>query len=177
MTHIENIRLSEKAKNQLTTMKRHTGIRNWNVLCRWAFCMSVAQPSRPPDEVIPADSSVEMTWKTFSGGLDDVYAAMLLVRAEQDGIPRDKGAMNHYFRLHLHRGISYLAGANGPRDLPGMIQLAIEADNPVKSGEARQRRTAKRSSEMPAARARDRNSRVKADSSRRSKADRKGDSQ
>lgn len=124
MTPIENIRLSEKAKTQLITMKRRTGIQHWNVLCRWAYCLSLAQATRPPDENIPADSSVEMTWKTFSGGAEGVYWGMLLVRAEQDGVPLDKAALNHYFRLHLHRGISYLSGANGPQDLEGLIKLA-----------------------------------------------------
>ncbi|WP_435947067.1 DndE family protein [Dryocola sp. BD586] len=32
---IDNVRLSEKAKQQLITLKRRTGIENWNVLCRW----------------------------------------------------------------------------------------------------------------------------------------------
>jgi DNA sulfur modification protein DndE len=80
MTLIENIRLSEKAKMQLITMKRRTGIANWNVLCRWAFCLSLDQPTRPPEEAIPADSSLEMTWKTFSGGADEVYWGLLLAR-------------------------------------------------------------------------------------------------
>src|SRR4051794_7276791 len=105
MTLIENIRLSERAKTQLTTMKRRTGIQHWNVLCRWAYFLSLAQESLPPDENIPSDSSVEMTWKTFSGGSEDLYLGLLLVRAEQDGVPIEKAALSHYFRLHLHRGI------------------------------------------------------------------------
>ncbi|TAN71076.1 MAG: DNA sulfur modification protein DndE [Methylobacter sp.] len=126
MTPIENIRLSEKAKTQLITMKRRTGIANWNVLCRWAFCLSINQPTRPPEEIIPTDSSVEMTWKTFTGGADDVYWGMLLVRAEEDTIPQKKEALTHYFRLHLHRGISYLTGANGPTDLSQFVSLALK---------------------------------------------------
>jgi DNA sulfur modification protein DndE len=34
---IENVRISEKAKNQLITLKRRTGIQNWNTLCRWGL--------------------------------------------------------------------------------------------------------------------------------------------
>ena len=127
MTPIENIRLSERGRNQLITMKRRTGVPHWNVLCRWAFCASIAQPSKPPDENIPADSSVEMTWKTFSGGDEDLYWGMFLVRAEQDGIAMEKQALAHYFRLHLHRGISYLAGANGPQSLEALVQIALAA--------------------------------------------------
>lgn len=127
MTPIENIRLSERGRNQLITLKRRTGIQHWNVLCRWAFCLSIGQPTKPPDENIPADSSVEMTWKTFSGGDDDLYWGLLLVRAEQDGIAMEKQALGHYFRLHLHRGISYLAGSNGPQSIEGLVQTALAA--------------------------------------------------
>ena len=123
MTPIENIRLSERAKTQLITMKRRTGIQHWNVLCRWAYCLSLAQASPPPDENIPSDSSVEMTWKTFSGGAEDLYWGLLLVRAQQDGVPTQKSALSHYFRLHLHRGISYLAGTNGPQNLEDLVRL------------------------------------------------------
>jgi DNA sulfur modification protein DndE len=125
MTPVENIRLSGRAKVQLTTVKRRTGIQHWNVLCRWAFCMSIAQKSSPPDENIPSDSSVEMTWKTFTGGDEDFYWGLLLVRAEQDGAGMDKSSLAHYFRLHLHRGISYLAGANGPENLEELISLGV----------------------------------------------------
>jgi DNA sulfur modification protein DndE len=128
LTPIESIRLSEKAKLQLITMKRRTGIVNWNVLCRWAFCLSINQPTKPPDESIPGDSTVEMSWRTFAGHADDVYWGMLLMRAEVDEIEFEKAALSHYFRLHLHRGISYLTGANGPTDLPQLIQLALKSD-------------------------------------------------
>jgi DNA sulfur modification protein DndE len=125
MNHIETIRLSEKAKTQLITMKRRTGIANWNVLCRWAFCLSIKEETRPPEEEIPSDSSIEMSWKTFTGGAEEVYWAMLVVRAEEDAIDFRKEALAHYFRLHLHRGISYLTGLNGPADLAQLIRLAL----------------------------------------------------
>jgi DNA sulfur modification protein DndE len=104
---IENIRLSEKAKHQLIALKRKTGLETWNVLCRWAFCMSLAEAEKPPAETIPTDSSVEMTWRTFGGANADLYKAILRYRAHKDGIKEEDLPM--YFRLHLHRGISYLS--------------------------------------------------------------------
>lgn len=125
MNPIESIRLSEKAKLQLITMKRRTGIANWNVLCRWAFCLSLQERSIPPDELIPSDSSVEMSWRTFAGQADQLYWGMLLVRAERDRVPLEKHAIAHYFRLHLHRGISYLTGLHGAEDLLGLLNLSL----------------------------------------------------
>ena len=101
---IENIRLSEKGKQQLLQLKKRTGIKNWNVLCRWAFCTSLAEPSVPPYEDIPADSSVEMTWKVFGGQYADVYWALVKERSRECKKIDDV----IFFRLHLHRGISYL---------------------------------------------------------------------
>jgi DNA sulfur modification protein DndE len=105
---IENIRLAERAKTQLITLKRRTGIKNWNVLCRWAFAVSLAEPSTPPNETIPSDSSVEMSWRTFGGKHERTYWALLATRAKRDGIPPTVDQLSAYFRLHLHRGISYL---------------------------------------------------------------------
>lgn len=105
---IETVRVSEKAKIQLITLKRRMGIENWNVLCRWAFCTSIREKKLLPNENIITDSSIEMTWKTFAGGDDDLYLALLFQRAKQDGINLDKQSINQYFKLHLHRGISYL---------------------------------------------------------------------
>ena len=109
---IENVRISEKARNQLITLKRRTGIQNWNVLCRWALCLSLKESSPLPNETIITDSTVEMTWKTFAGGNEALYMSLLLLKAEADSIKIEKLEINNYFKLHLHRGISYLNNAD-----------------------------------------------------------------
>ena len=106
---IETIRLSERAKQQLITLKRNTGIENWNVLCRWAFCLSMAEESKPPAEGQSNASSVEMHWKTFAGHEEDAYRAILLARMTQDFGSFTALQVATQFRLHLHRGISRLA--------------------------------------------------------------------
>jgi DNA sulfur modification protein DndE len=124
---IETIRLSEKAKGQLITLKRRTGLQNWNVLCRWAFCLSISERSVPPREDIPADSSVEMTWRTFTGGHDGVYWGLLVARAKRDGVPLLREQMNDLFRLHLHRGISYLNSSLQMRGIADLVKCASRA--------------------------------------------------
>ncbi|HAV1868696.1 DNA sulfur modification protein DndE [Enterobacter hormaechei] len=105
---IEIIRVSEKAKQQLITLKKRTGIDHWNILCRWAFCLSLAEESIPPHEDIITNSNIEMTWKTFGGDFSDVYMVMLRQRTFQDFNNLDDDTLNQSFKLHLHRGISYL---------------------------------------------------------------------
>lgn len=121
---IEIVRVSEKAKIQLITLKRRTGIQNWNILCRWALCSSLSEKSEPPNEEIPSDSSIEMTWKTFTGGEEEIYLALIQLRASKVEIPLNKEQVNKYFRLHLHRGISYLVGNPKMNKIEDLIRLA-----------------------------------------------------
>ena len=106
---IDSFRLSEKAKTQLTKLKAKTGITQWNILCRWAFCLSLKEETIPPNEDIATNSNIEMTWKTFGGERQDLYYALLKQRLIIDGIDLSEKNVVTYFKLHLHRGISYLS--------------------------------------------------------------------
>lgn len=114
---VEHIHLSQQAKEQLIKLKRTTGITNWNVLCRWAFCVSLSEPSRPAPAKHPADSSVEMSWKVFAGAEYELYWALLKARCARDRLPTDEDTLAQQFRLHLHRGIGYLAANRRSRGI------------------------------------------------------------
>ena len=103
---LESVRVSEKGKKQLIQLKRKTGIENWNVLCRWGLCLSLAENSVPPEENIGEFSNIEMNWKTFCGGSEDIYDAIIKERMHRDDI--EKSEYTKWFYVHLHRGISYL---------------------------------------------------------------------
>src|SRR6185436_2600223 len=96
---LEHIRVSERAKDQLARLKRPTGIQNRNVLCRWAFCVSLADASPPSPTKIPADSSVEMTWKVFGGPYDEIYLALLKERCQRDKLGISEAVLATQFRL------------------------------------------------------------------------------
>lgn len=120
---IEHIRLSQQAKDQLIKLKRVTGIEHWNVLCRWALCVSLAEQSVPPQAKIPADSNVEMSWKVFGGRYADLYIALVKERCVRDGLGVGAETVAQQFRLHLHRGISYLAGNKELRKIDDLVAL------------------------------------------------------
>lgn len=123
---LDHIRVSERAKDQLTRLKRITGIQNWNVLCRWAFCVSVADPSLPTLTKIPLDSSVEMTWKVFGGAHEEIYLGLLKERCCRDGMGTSEDVLSAQFRLHLHRGIGILAGDKRLRSIADLVRRAAE---------------------------------------------------
>lgn len=122
---LETITLSQRAKEQLTRSKRDTGIKNWNVLSRWALCLSLAEESVPAPAKIPADSSVEMSWKVFGGADADLYWALVTQRCQRDGLGTDREIVSAQFRLHLHRGIGYLFGDPQLKSLPGLLRRAV----------------------------------------------------
>jgi DNA sulfur modification protein DndE len=105
---IDRVYVSEKGKKQLSRLKSKTGIQQWNHLCRWAFCLSLQEKTVPPMEVIITDSSIDMTWQIFAGEYHEVYMALLRTRMLNDKLPADDESLKLYFKIHLHRGISYL---------------------------------------------------------------------
>lgn len=122
---LEHIHISQQAKEQLIRLKAKTGIKQWNILCRWTFCMSLAETSPPPQIKIPADSNVEMTWKVFGGEYHNIYYALLKERCKRDGFNTMEEVLAEQFRLHLHRGIGYLFADKSVKNITTLIEKAI----------------------------------------------------
>lgn len=122
---IKHFKLSNQAKEQLTRLKAKTGIKQWNILCRWGFCLSLREPTPPTPIEIPADSNLEMTWETFGGEYEETYTALLKQRCLQDGLGTSDETLSRQFRLHLHRGIAYLATPHKIRSVGDLVELAV----------------------------------------------------
>jgi DNA sulfur modification protein DndE len=75
---------------------------------------------------IPADSHVEMPWHVFAGEHHEIYLALLKERCLQDGQPLTDDALARQLRLHLHRGIGYLAAPKTITTISELIRLAAE---------------------------------------------------
>ena len=124
---IRHFRLSAQAKEQLIRLKTRTGIDQWNVLCRWAFCLSMHEESPPTPIEVPADSNVEMTWQVFGGEHADLYLALLVERCHKDGITLNERELGRQFRLHLHRGIGYLAAPGIVQSVADLTRIAVDS--------------------------------------------------
>lgn len=126
---IKNIRLSTQAKDQLIRLKTRTGIAHWNVLCRWAFCLSLKEPTPPTPIEVPADSNVEMSWPVFGGEQHELYWTLLIERCEMDGLDSEEETLAQQFRLHLSRGINYLATPGKVRSIADLLCLNNDSIN------------------------------------------------
>jgi DNA sulfur modification protein DndE len=122
---VERVKLSQAAKDQLIKLKRFTKIDQWNILCRWALCRSLAEPTPPSPVAIPTDSNVEMTWQVFGGALSDLLIIALKQRCHEDGFGVERETLATQFRLHLHRGIGYLAADPSIKTIDHLTEKAI----------------------------------------------------
>lgn len=122
---IKQIKLSNISKDRLGRLKGKTGIKNWNVLCRWALCYSLSENTMPTDIPVITDSNVEMSWYTFGGEYSDLYDALMIAWCKRMGLPTDEETLVKYFKLHMERGIAHLSGTNFIKNLDGLLNLAV----------------------------------------------------
>lgn len=122
---IKQVRLSQQAKDQLARLKGKTGIKNWNILCRWALTYSLAEKTVPTDIPIVNDSNLEMSWFTFGGDYYEIYEALIKSWCINMGLPTDDDTVSKYFRLNLERGISHLCGTGFIKSIEDLINLAV----------------------------------------------------
>jgi DNA sulfur modification protein DndE len=122
---LKQIRLSTQAREQLIRLKTRTGLSQWNILCRWAFCLSLRRPPPPTPLEEPAYSNVEMSWPVFGGEAQELYLALLKERCVRDGLGTADEVLARQFRLHLHRGISYLATPQAVRSIADLVRLVL----------------------------------------------------
>lgn len=123
---VKQIKLSNVSKERLGRLKGKTGIKNWNVLCRWALCYSLSENTMPTDIPIVADSNVEMSWYTFGGEYSELYDALMIAWCKKMELPTDGETLSKYFKLHIERGIAYLSGTNFIKSLDDLINLVLE---------------------------------------------------
>lgn len=123
------IKPSYKARDQLLKIKRLTGLQHWNEICRWGFCLSLAEPTSPSQQTIEPESNIDMTWHQFGGDYYDIYYALLKERCHRDSLGIDEETLEHQFRLHLHRGVSYLAA---DRQLQSIADIINQVSTTIK---------------------------------------------
>ena len=66
-----------------------------------------------------------MSWHVFGGEWHEVYLALLKERCIRDGLDTEPETVNRQFRLHLHRGIGYLATPNRIRGIGDLVGAAV----------------------------------------------------
>lgn len=121
---VKTVRLSAQAKDRLSRLKGKTGIKNWNVLSRWAFCYSLKEGTVPANVPVSFEGGVEMSWPTFGGDFADVYEMALIDWCRDAGVGDDPETIERYLSLHLERGIAHLSGTNFIKSIDDLLTLS-----------------------------------------------------
>ena len=87
--------------------------------------MSLRQATPPTPIDVPSDSNVELTWQVFGGEAQKLYLAVLKERSVREGLDLTDEVLLRQFRLHLHRGISYLATPQAIRSISDLVRLTL----------------------------------------------------
>lgn len=127
---IETVRLDNATKIHLMTLKRRTGIDQWNILCRWAFCLSLSDETPVRERTEREGRTVEMTWRTFAGDEEIIYRYLLLERCQQEHGKTDKDLLSTTLREHISRGAGRLAAAGGVKSVSDLVALTQQRTRP-----------------------------------------------
>jgi DNA sulfur modification protein DndE len=121
---IEPGRRGADTKIHLSTLKKRTGIENWNTLCRWAFCLSLSDETPVRDRDEKGVGAVEMTWKTFAGEDEDIYRALLVERCQSEHGSLEKELLASTLRQHIARGAARLVSNRGLKSVGQLLEMA-----------------------------------------------------
>ena len=80
---IDSIRLSNTEKELLVRVKRKTGIDSWNIICRWALLMGLAQKELSTRVSAEKRDAIEIRWETFSGKNKAIFEAVTLIKYKE----------------------------------------------------------------------------------------------
>lgn len=118
-----DVRLSEQTKDQFMRLKRATGIKTWNILCRWALCVSLSDSEQLVEAPDGGDSAIEMRWDVFAGEFQHIYYALLAHECKERELEINDRNISRLARQHIQRGANILT--NKITSLEGLVSLAV----------------------------------------------------
>ena len=131
LQNVETVRLGADTKSYLSTLKKRTGIANWNTLCRWAFCLSVSDGSPVRDREDKGVGAVEMSWKTFAGEEDEIYRLLLVDRCQSEHGAVDRDMLAKTLRQHIARGAARLVSNRELKSVGELLALVSKQGDHV----------------------------------------------
>ena len=104
---LDTVRTTLGVKHTLNRLKQLTGIETWNVLCRWAFCLSIKQENLPR-EIEETLDGIEIDYEVFAGKNRDIYTQLLINNVLKYKIEINKRNLSKYLYAHINRGVNIM---------------------------------------------------------------------
>lgn len=103
---LSRIYVNKEVDQALRTLKGRTGLTP-NLLCRFGFCLSLAEPGIPNPQLYTDSQAREFNRYTLTGQWDTFFFALLRERIVQDGLDIESD-LESQFKAHLSRGVLLL---------------------------------------------------------------------
>ena len=120
---LDRVRLTISERSLLSKLKSRTGIDNWNIFARWAFCYSIGKASEINLNEEDGEYGVEMSWVVFSGKNYKIYQDLLIQECGRLRLKPTKTNLNKVLRAHLRNGIRQIFTQT--KSLDDLFDLAI----------------------------------------------------
>ena len=104
---LDTVRTTLGVKHTLNRLKQLTGIETWNVLCRWAFCLSIKQENLAR-EIEENLDGLEIDYEVFVGKNKDIYTQLLINNLLKYKIEINKRNLSKYLYAHINRGVNIM---------------------------------------------------------------------
>lgn len=104
---LSRIYVSEDVDVRLRNLKARTGLTP-NLLCRIGFCLSLAEPGIPDENLYSNGHAREFNRFTLTGQWDVLFFSLLKERAVLDGL-ESEARLESQFKAHLSRGVGLLS--------------------------------------------------------------------
>ena len=105
---LDRVRLTISERSLLSKLKSRTGIDNWNIFARWAFCYSIGKASEINLNEEDGEYGVEMSWVVFSGKNYKIYQDLLSQECGRLKLEPTKTNLNKVLRAHLRNGVKQI---------------------------------------------------------------------
>jgi DNA sulfur modification protein DndE len=122
---IESLKISDRAFLDITQIKTKTRIDTMNIICRWAFNISLSSDLPPPPLAKEDKINKEIDWKIFAGDYEYLITGLLKNRLNQDKIKITNETMSDHLRLHVQRGLSLIAAQKNIKNIEDFIELSL----------------------------------------------------
>ena len=120
---LDRVKLTISERSLLSKLKSRTGIDNWNIFARWAFCYSIGKASEINLNEEDGEYGVEMSWVVFSGKNYKIYQDLLIQECSRLRLKPTKTNLNKVLRAHLRNGIRQIFTQT--KSLDDLFDLAI----------------------------------------------------
>ena len=101
---IETIKLSTSERLSAQAVMTRTGVKNYNIMARWAFVCSLKAKNQY-EEIHKDDTGIEINWQVFAGEHDKQYQDLIIYDLLDRGMEVTPNNASNLLNFHIAKGI------------------------------------------------------------------------